>query len=265
MTKTKIIVLVSVLALVLAGAVVAVKMLFFPSVNDRYFNTNSARLRQAPPGLVVVRPTHFANTAKRSSPQNQIGYTSVKGAQWMVGINVTFHQLIATAYSYNPGRIALPINPPQGNYDFLVTVPKDPEAHLQSAVRRKLGYTAQTETRDTSVLALKVENPNSPGLKVSADSEKVNTDLKNGRLYFTHQPLTVVTDGLEGILKTPVVDKTGLTNFYDFSLIWDAQTAKQIQSGTLDNETGKKILAEWGLGLEPDTASIEMLVVKRAM
>jgi uncharacterized protein (TIGR03435 family) len=60
------------------------------------------------------------------------------------------------------------------------------------------------------------------------------------------------------------VDKTGLTNFYDFSLIWDTKTAQQIQSGTLDNETGKKILAEWGLGLEPDTASIEMLVVKKA-
>jgi uncharacterized protein (TIGR03435 family) len=65
-------------------------------------------------------------------------------------------------------------------------------------------------------------------------------------------------------LKTPVVDKTDLTNFYDFSLIWDAKTAQQIQNNTLDNETGRKILAEWGLGLEPDTASIEMLVVKKA-
>jgi uncharacterized protein (TIGR03435 family) len=75
--------------------------------------------------------------------------------------------------------------------------------------------------------------------------------------------LNLVTDGLENILKTPVVDKTGLTNFYDFSLIWDAHTAQQIQNGTLDNETGRKILAEWGLGLEPDTASIEVLVVKK--
>ena len=90
-----------------------------------------------------------------------------------------------------------------------------------------------------------------------------NQTQKNGRLYFTHVTLASVKENLEQILKTPVVDKTGLTNFYDFSLIWDAQTAKQISSGTLDNETGKKILAEWGLGLEPDTASIEMLVVKK--
>jgi hypothetical protein len=166
MTKTKTMALVGALVFVLAAAV-AVKMIFFPSVSDKFFQTNPARLRQAPPGLVVVRPTHFANTAKRSSPQNQFGNTNVKGAQWRVGINVTFQNLIATAYSYNQGRIALPPNPPKGNYDFLVTVPQDPEAHLQSAIRRKLGYVAQPETRDTSVLALKVEDPNSSGLKVS--------------------------------------------------------------------------------------------------
>ena len=73
----------------------------------------------------------------------------------------------------------------------------------------------------------------------------------------------MVTDALDGILKTPVMDKTGLTNNYNFSLAWDAQTQKQIEGGTLDIETGKKILAEWGLGLEPDTASMEMLVVKK--
>jgi uncharacterized protein (TIGR03435 family) len=262
MTKTKTMVLVSVLVLVLVAAVVAVKMIFFPSVNDRFFQINPTRLRQAPPGLVVVRPTHFADSPQKSSPPGMME-TSVKGAQWMVGRNVSLQQLIAMAYRYNPGRIALPAGAPKANYDFLVTVPKDPQARLQSAIRRKLGYTAQVETRDTPMLALKVEDPNSPGLKVSTATSE-NQAVKNGRLYFTHMKLSVVTDGLEGILKTPVVDKTGLTNFYDFSLVWDPQTQRQIQSGTLDNETGRKILAEWGLGLEPDTASIEMLVVKKA-
>lgn len=259
MTKT--IVLVSVLALALAAAV-AVKMIFFPSISDKFFQTNAARLRLVPPGLVVVRPTHFADSAKRPSPQNQVGSATVKGARWMVGINMTFQNLIATAYSHNPGRITLPSDPPKGNFDFLVTVPKDPQTRLQLAIRKKLGYTAQVETIDTPVLALKVEDPNSSGLKVST-AKSDNLAEKNGRLYFTHQRLTTITDGLEGILKMPVVDKTGLTNYYDFSLIWDAQTMKQIQNGTLDQATGQKILADWGLALEPDTASIEMLVVKK--
>ena len=255
---------VGVAALLLVALAVVVKLAFFPSVSDKYFVINPARLQHVPPGLVVVRPTHFPDSPQKSSPPGTME-TTVKGAQWMVGRNVTFQQLMATAYSYNPGRIALPASAPKGNYDYLVTVLKDPRVRLQSAIRRKLGYTADVEEQDTPVLALKVEDPNSPGLRISASSERENTDMRNGKLYFTHQHLTVVTDGLESILKMPVLDKTGLTNFYDFSLIWDVQTAKQIQSGTLDQATGQKILAEWGLGLEPDTASLEMLVVKKAL
>jgi uncharacterized protein (TIGR03435 family) len=260
MTKTKTTVLVSVPVLALMAAVIAVKLLFFPSVNDKFFQVrNNGVLRQAPPGLVVVRPTHFPKP-----PTNGMAFANVKGVQWMVGRNVTFQNLIAMAYSYNPGRISLPVGVPKNNFDFLVTVPKDPEQHLQSAIRRKLGYVAEKETRGTPVLALKVEDPNSPGLKVSTAARE-DISQKNGRLYFTHAQLRVVTDGLENFFKTPIVDKTGLTNFYDFSLVWDAQTARQIQSGTLDRETGRKILAEWGLGLEPDTASMEMLVVSKGL
>jgi len=256
-TKTKTTVTTGVAVLVLVALAVVVKLVFFPSVSDKFFQTNAV-LRQAPPGLAIVRPTHFPKP-----PTNGITFSTVKGSQWIVGRNVTFQNLIAIAYSYNPGRISLPVGAPKNNFDFLVTVPKDPEAGLRSAIRRKLGYTAQVETRDTPVLALKVEDPNSSGLKVSTAARE-NAAEKNGRFYFTHMRLTFVTDNLEQILKTPVVDKTGLTNYYDFSLIWDAQTAQQIQSGTLDQATGQKILAEWGLGLEPDTASLEMLVVKKA-
>ena len=262
MTKTKLTVLVSVLVLVLAGAAVAVKLIFFPSVSDAFFQLNESKVRKAPANLVIVRPTHFANARG-----NGIIITSFqqggKSVRRVMGRNVTFQELMAMAYGRSASHVALPIGAPKDHYDFLVTVPDDLEQHLQSAVRRKLGYAAEMETRDTQVLALKVENPKADGLKASPDNEKESTDARNGRLYFTHTKLTVVTDGLDGILKTLVVDKTGLTNNYDFSLVWDAQTQRQIQGGTLDIETAKKILAEWGLGLEPDTASMEMLVVKK--
>jgi uncharacterized protein (TIGR03435 family) len=256
----KAILLTSVVVLVLAAAV-TVKLVFFPSVDDKYFLISPQRLAQVPSGFVIVRPTHFPSSPKKTSPPG-VMQTSIKGAMRMVGRNVSFQQLIATAYSYDPAHIMLPPDAPKGNFDYLVTVPKDPPTRLQSAIRRKLGYTAQVETRDTPVLALKIENPALPGLKLSTATRE-DVSPKNGRLYFTHAQLSVVTDGLEGMLKTPVVDKTGLTNFYDFSLVWDAQTQRAIQNGTMDNETGSKILAEWGLGLEPDTASMEMLVVKK--
>ena len=124
MTKTKTMVLVSVLVLVLVAAVVAVKMIFFPSINDKFFQVrNNAVLRQASPGLVIVRPTHFPKP-----PTNGIAAEVVKGSPWIVGRNVTFQQLVAEAYNYNPGRISLPVGLPKNNFDFLVTVPKDPKA-----------------------------------------------------------------------------------------------------------------------------------------
>src|SRR5208282_4109123 len=181
-TKTKTTVTTTVVALALIATAVVVKLIFFPSVKDAYFMINNRSLQRVPAGLVIVRPTHFPSSPRKSSPPG-IMEISVKGSQWMVGRNVTFQQLMAIAYNYNPGRIALPFNPPKGNFDFLVTVPKDPQARLQSAIRRRLGYTADVETQDTSVLALKVEDPNSPGLKPSTPGERENTDLRNGRLY----------------------------------------------------------------------------------
>lgn len=258
MKKTILLAGVAVLAL---AAAVAVKMFFFPSVDDKYFVISPQRLRLAPPGLAIVRPTHFPNSPQKSSPPGMM-QTQVKGVRWMVGRNVSFQQLIAVAYGHNPGRITLPPDAPKGNFDYLVTMPKDPETQLQAAIRRQLGYTAAVETLDTPVMALKIENPALPGLKVSTATRE-DVSPKGGRLYFTHAQLSIVTEGLQGMLKTPVVDETGLTNFYDFSLAWDAKTQREIQTGTMETDTGGKILAEWGLGLEPDTASLEMLVVKK--
>lgn len=258
MTKTKTIVLVGALTLMLVAAGVAVKLIFFPTVDDKFFQVrNNAVLRQAPAGLVVVRPTHFSKP-----PTNGMTAASVKGAQWIVGRNVTFEYLMAAAYSSNPGRVMLPVGTPKVNFDVLVTVPKDPEARLQAAIKKKLGYTAQKETRDTDVLALKVADPNSPGLKVSTAARE-DISPKDGRLFLTHLQMPTLANLLGGVLKVPVVDKTDLTNFYDFSLVWDPQTQQKVQGGTLDNETGRKILAEWGLELAPDTAPVEMLVVKK--
>lgn len=171
--------------------------------------------------------------------------------------------LMAWAYNQNPGRISLPWGAPTNDFDVLMTAAGDPQQLLQAAVRRKLGYTAHEETKDTAVLDLKVENPNAPGLKVSGNDEKQDTSYKSGRLYFTHTRLGEIIQGMEEMVRTPVVDQTGLTNFYDFSLVWDARMQRAMQEGKIDEDTGKKILGDWGLGLEPDTAPVEMLVVEK--
>ena len=60
----------------------------------------------------------------------------------------------------------------------------------------------------------------------------------------------------------PVVDETGLTNFYDFSIPWNPRTQQQLPNGGIETAAGNKMLAGLGLELELATAPLEMLDVK---
>ena len=76
--------------------------------------------------------------------------------------------------------------------------------------------------------------------------------------------LMLLADGLGRFLNTPVVDKTGLTNVYDYSIAWNVQVKRQLENETTARAAVDKMLRDLGLGLAPDTASLEMLVVKKA-
>lgn len=255
--------LAGVLILALVMAAVIVKLKFFPSVKEADFAMNGRSLQQAASGLVVVRPTRFA-----WSHFNGIISTTVpvlgKPVERLMGRNVTFKDLIATAYGQNAGRVALPWDAPKTNFDFLVTVPDHQQQRLQEAIHKQLGFVARMEAHGADVLALKIANPDLPGLTVSDANKKENVEFKDGRLYSTHVQVGAMTGELEQVLGTPVVDKTGLTNFYDYSLAWNSQVQQQLQNGPTARAAVDKILDDWGLALKPDTDTLEMLVVKRA-
>jgi uncharacterized protein (TIGR03435 family) len=242
------------LVLALTGAAVLVKLWFFPSIKDGYFAMDNRSLWQAPKGLVVLRPTRFP-FLRRNGVLDDGGR--------LMGRNVTLREVLATAYSQDPSRVWLPLDAPAGRFDFLVTVAAEPRNRLQADIRRELGYTARKEQRDTEALALKIVNAGLPGLTVSRDDEKGNIRFDDVELHFTHVPVSVLADVLGQILPLPVVDKTGLTNFYDFALAWDTETRRQLDDETTARAVVDKFLNRLGLGLEPDTASLEMLVTKR--
>ena len=78
-TTTKTTVTVGVAVLLLAALALVVKLKYFPSVDEKYFRaSNSAVLKQAPPGLAIVRPTHFPKP-----PTNAMNEVRVNGTLWM--------------------------------------------------------------------------------------------------------------------------------------------------------------------------------------
>lgn len=254
MTQTTKIVLASA-AVVALAALVAVKMIWFPGIKDIWFE-NQKQLRQAPNKLVLIRPTHFPH-----AQTNDLTYVPYLNGRKLAGRNVTLQQLVAIAYAYNEGRIYVPPGAPAHNYDILVTVPLyTARDRLKQMIRSQIGYSADVETRDSDVLALKVENPNSPNMTLSPDNEKPDQNFKNGKLYLKHLKLQEITTGLENFMKSPIVDETGMSNnFYDFTLDWK----NGMDPSRLSQDDFDKIVEGWGLKLEPDTQPVEMLVVKK--
>lgn len=254
------IILIVVLIVVLIAAI-GVKMFFFPSIRDNWFAMDRDRLLKVPPGLVVFRPTHFHDNVYRvivNAPYKHNGHT----VRWIMGRDLPLRIAIAVAYNVNRATVVLPADAPTGHFDFLVTTLDDPPARLQAAIRHKLGLVAQKETQETPVLAIKLVDPNLASLAVSGPAENQGVTYRKGELHFTHLQINDLTDEFERVIDMPVVDETGLTNYYDFSMPWDRQTGERFMLEASSRGTIDKMLNNLGLTLQAANAPVKVLVVK---
>ncbi len=240
--------------------VIALKLLFFPSVKDAYFAVNYRSLQQVPAGMVVLRPTHYSflkhvDPMYAPSPHSRTNF-------WIVGRNAPLRDVIGMAYDENPSRVMLPIDAPKGNFDFLVTVNQKSRERLQAAIQRKFGFRAQKEMREAEVLALKVINPASPGLRVSDDGEKQGARLDVVTVHFVKAPVEGVLRVLNQFYRLSVVNKTGLTNSYDYSLVLPLSAQARLRDEAAMRVSAGAMIKDLGLGLEPELEPSEVLVVK---
>lgn len=244
--------------MIIAG-VAAVAAAATAQVNDSYFTPDKDSLRQVPAELVVVRPTDFPQAEGKISH-----YHADDSLARTVGRNASFRDMMAEAYDCNFSRVILPSDAPTGGFDFLVTTSGQVRQHLREAIEKQLGYNAHSETRDTDVLVLNVSNPSLPGLTVSTADESSDVTYKDGKLYFTHEQISSILDGLSLGFDKPVIDQTGLTNYYDFSTPWNEAIDKAMHKGTWHLDGARKALAGWGLGLEAANMPLDMCVVTHA-
>jgi len=243
MKKKNIIALVAtVLALVVIGFFAERKI--SPPLKDRYFSLDAS----TPPNLIAIRPAHFIPPDDRGNYWQQFTNAG-KVTTYLSGRGVSVKEMMAAAYGFDEPRIVFPPDMPPGQFDYVVSVPEKEKEELQAAIKSKWGYVAHEEKRDTDVLALKVESSDLPGLQISTNTVR---SYRAGK--FTHFKVGVVMWSLQNRLQQPVVDETGLTNFYDFRWNFGARAKPAID----------KQLAGLGLGLEPKTESLNMLVVEKA-
>lgn len=242
-------------AFVLA-VVVAMAIKYHPiRAKGSYFEPDSNNLRHVPTGLVILQPTHFPH---RSADMRHLHEDSSSVTR-TVGRNVPLRNVIAEACGCTPSHVVMPPDAPGGGYDYIVTTGVNAREDLLSAVENKIGYTVARETRVVDVWAVKVQDPNLPGLTVSPTNEWADEAVKDGKPYLIHQSLGAILDSLSQGIDKPVVDETGLTNCYDYSVTW-----KKMNDDAYPLATVKQVLAGWGLRLEPAMAPVDMSVVQKA-
>ena len=258
--KTK--VLIIALALIAAAAVM-VKIWLFPSIKDSYFAMDGRSLLQVPAGMLIVRPTHFGFLHEKGILR-VIPPPSGKNSIWLMGRNLPLRDVMAAGYDWSPTRVMLPPDATTGRFDVLMTGTSNQLTGFQTVIRRKLGYTAKMESQSADVLALKIADPALRALTISRTDEKRRINLRDEKLYFTQVPLSIMINVFGRFLETPMVDKTGTTNLYDFSIDWNSKTEQSYDAGTMTRDKVDQFIGALGLKLEPDTAPLDMLVVKKA-
>lgn len=242
---------------IIAAIVVAIAMRHQSArVQNSWFDPDTDNLRRLPAGLLIVRPTRFPN---RSADMRHLHEDS-SAVTRAVGRNVPLRNIVAEACDCAPARVLMPPNTPPGGYDYIVTTGVNARKDLGAALERELGYTEHSETRIVDVWAVKVLDPNLPGLTVSPDSEPADESIRNGKPYLIHQPVGAILDSLTQGLDEPVLDETGLTNCYNYSVTW-----KNRRDNAFSLATVMQVLRGWGLRLEPDNAPVDMIVVQKVL
>jgi uncharacterized protein (TIGR03435 family) len=187
-----------------------------------------------------------------------------------VGIGRPVSDIVNIAYNWPPSRITFAGAEPTDRYDFVTTLPQGPLEALQQELKKRLGFVARKETKDTDVLLLKVRSRNAPGLKnpSGGDDSYMNYNGQMMRIKIDDRPLSVpggpshgaaLTTFLELIFKMPVVDETGLTENYSINLQWTELTGQTPGHDALK----QALLNQLGLELVPARQPVEMLVVEK--
>jgi len=192
--------------------------------------------------------------------------------------NLTLQGLLRDAYKVQqvigPGWLE------QERFDIIAKVPKgtkSPQVRqmLQTLLKERFRVVAHTESREFSVYEL-VVGKNGFKLKESAQDPKSAAgqpaedgsagfeiiDGKHVRATFSKEPIGILLAYLGGSEDRPVLDKTGLTGRYDFTLEYAPDGSPAEVSGSFP--TFRSAIEQLGLKLQPSKAQLDVLIVESA-
>jgi uncharacterized protein (TIGR03435 family) len=209
------------------------------------------------PPMVKVLPTKFAPV--------WVNWNSGSNGDKFTGADARASVIAAYAYGFPQGRIMFPGGEPTNRFDFVATLPQGSREALQRGLKAKLGLVGHRATENMDVLLLKVNRANAPGLK-PAIPEKNDTYSKTGVYHSSNVAIATGAPRFEGLayyleryFKMPVIDQTGLTQYFSIDLRWKEESGSSNPEGLKQD-----LLDKLGLELVPTNMPVEILVVEKA-
>jgi len=248
-TKAKTAVVVGVVALLVAGTTtITIKKI--EAYQNQWWQVSRLKefhqkdLRQKPAKVTIV-PTKF--------PNNEGSYWGIAGSGRFVGVKHSLKRIIEIIYQVpDESRIIYRAAVPPGDYDYIANLPQGSAEALQKEITRKFGLAGKFEAMETNALFLKVKSPGAPGLKAVTKSK--GNSYSPGEMSVSSGSMPNLAKHLEGILKIPVIDQTGLTEDFAFDLKWDGDRTETLNQALME---------QLGLELVPGVESVQVLVVDK--
>jgi uncharacterized protein (TIGR03435 family) len=232
-----------------------------------------------------ANPAFEVATIRPSDPARPGQIITLRGAE-VITTNVTVHDLINLAYWLHPKQLTggpawteadkfdmtgKPDAPGQPNVDQMKMM-------IQKLLADRFQLKFHFEKRDLSAYAVKITKAGAKIIK-SQDDPKGLPGFYFGRaaagmtLTFRNSPMSQVTAVLQNFLDKPVVDQSGLSEKYDFTVTFTPDAAQVVRLGgppipTADNpDAAPDVFAAFqqqlGLTLESTRAPVEVMVVDK--
>jgi len=225
----------------------------------------SAALAQSPAfDAASVKPnvTHEANAEgrPRSSIKATPGYLAIQ--------NASLSQCIQWAYNVQAFQVSGPAWMESERYDISAkSSGPAPEAQLRLMLQTLLGerfkLAFHRDTKDLPGYAL-VVSKGGPKLKESTTEGEPSMKPDRARMVAEHVTMSRFADLLTNPLHSPVVDKTGLTGRYDFSLDISKYATPGMSPDEMSTALAECLQQELGLRVEARKLPLEILMIDRA-
>jgi len=215
---------------------------------------------------VLENAPHIVRIIPAKSSSNDGWASAGNGRERIYGVGNTAEELVKAVYAADSSRTIFLATLPQGRFDYIANLTSGSGDAMKQLIKRKFGVAGKFSMVETNVLLLMLQNPNAIKLKPSTSAD-ASSQVSLGQIYIADDDTDRLARELEiNQLRSPVINKTGLTNHYVFNLKWDVSVEKvgnQIDHYPNLEELKQALADQLGLELVPTNMPIEMLVVEK--